>query len=123
MAGVNYPVFNGDEVSHFVGLAYDSNRVRVHAARPGDANFDGVIDASDFNIWNENKYTVGAGWTGGDFNLDGVTDVSDFNIWNEGKFSSLDASVVPEPASIHLICLSLLGLVALKRDARRNRSS
>ena len=60
----------------------------------GDANLDGVVDVSDFNIWNLNKFTSndpalpGKGWATGDFNCDGVTDVSDFNIWNINKFTS-----------------------------------
>ncbi len=55
---------------------------------PGDADFDGVVDTSDFNIWNENKFQAGC-YTEGDFNFDGVVDTSDFNVWNVHKFTSL----------------------------------
>ena len=55
---------------------------------PGDANFDGVTDLSDFNIWNAYKFTDNAAWATGDFNGDRVTDLSDFNIWNAYKFTS-----------------------------------
>ena len=54
----------------------------------GDADLDGVVDVSDFNSWNTNKFTFNAGWCGGDFNADGVVDVSDFNIWNNNKFQT-----------------------------------
>ncbi|MEM7316345.1 MAG: hypothetical protein AAF497_24700, partial [Planctomycetota bacterium] len=52
----------------------------------GDANLDGAVDVSDFNLWNSNKFQPGVGWAQGDFNGDGVGDVSDFNIWNVNKF-------------------------------------
>ena len=54
----------------------------------GDANLDFSTDVSDFNVWNQNKFTQGGGWTGGDFSADGFTDVTDFNIWNSSKFQS-----------------------------------
>lgn len=52
----------------------------------GDANLDFVVDVSDFNAWNQNKFSQGTGWTGGDFSADGFTDVTDFNVWNSSKF-------------------------------------
>ncbi len=54
----------------------------------GDANLDGVVDASDFNRWNSNKFTEVAAWSAGDFNADGFVDASDFNLWNGNKFTS-----------------------------------
>ena len=54
----------------------------------GDANLDGFVDASDFNLWNENKFSNSGLWSSADFNADGFTDASDFNIWNENKFTS-----------------------------------
>ncbi len=58
----------------------------------GDANLDFVVDTSDFNIWNVNKFTATTGWCAGNFNGDGFVDASDFNIWNVNKFTS-----VPRP--------------------------
>ncbi len=55
---------------------------------PGDANSDGFVDVSDFNIWNSNKFQTGTHWGSADFNGDGSTDVSDFNVWNSNKFTS-----------------------------------
>jgi hypothetical protein len=54
----------------------------------GDANLDGFVDGSDFNIWNANKFRTTGLWSQGDFNADGVTDGSDFNIWNANKFQA-----------------------------------
>lgn len=67
----------------------------------GDANLDGVVDGSDFGVWNSNKFTTVAAWCSGDFSADGVVDGSDFGIWNANKFRSADgASAVPEPGAI-----------------------
>ena len=66
---------------------------------PGDANFDGLVDGSDFGIWNSHKFTATPGWCSGDFNADGFVDGSDFGIWNSHKFTSSDGTVtLPEPA-------------------------
>ncbi len=54
----------------------------------GDANLDGNVDISDFNLWNSSKFTATAAWCNGDFNADGVVDTSDFNLWNGNKFQS-----------------------------------
>jgi hypothetical protein len=58
----------------------------ILGTRRGDVNLDGLVNGSDFNVWNNNNFTADTGWMTGDFNGDGVTDVSDFNIWNENKF-------------------------------------
>ncbi|HEY6563707.1 MAG TPA: PQQ-dependent sugar dehydrogenase [Pirellulaceae bacterium] len=58
--------------------------------RLGDANLDGVVDGSDFGVWNSHKFTTAAAWSAGDFNADGVVDGSDFGIWNGNKFTSSD---------------------------------
>ena len=84
----------------------------------GDANLDGVVDVSDFNAWNGNKFQPLAAWCGGDFNVDGAVDVSDFNIWNGNKFSSADgvSQVVPEPAGCGLwLACGMLAFIAGRR--------
>ena len=55
----------------------------------GDANLDGRVDVSDFNLWNNNKFQTGT-WSSGDFTCDGVVDVSDFNVWNNNNFTIAD---------------------------------
>ena len=88
----------------------------------GDANLDGFVDASDFNIWNSSKFTTVAAWTAGDFTADGSVDASDFNRWNSNKFRSSDATVaVPEPATETLLILLAMGvLLPNARRVRRN---
>lgn len=77
----------------------------------GDANLDGFVDASDFNIWNENKFTEVHAWCSGDFNADGAVDVTDFNVWNENKFTSSNVAQVPEPGGM-AFCALLFGWLA-----------
>jgi Lamin Tail Domain len=67
--------------------------------RVGDANLDGIVDGSDFGLWNSNKFTGNKNWCQGNFNADSVTDGSDFGLWNSNKFTASDGAVVPEPSA------------------------
>ena len=84
---------------------------------PGDADLNGSVDVSDFNIWNGSKFTNVDAWCQADFNADGVADVGDFNIWNGNKFTSSDTVAVPEPDSF----LVLLGAISMLALSSRNR--
>ena len=86
-----------------------------YLAIPGDANGDGTVDVSDFNIWNANKFTTGTDWVTGDFDNDGVTDVSDYNIWNSFKFTGVTTASVPEPTLCWLFAAALLVLTTGQR--------
>ena len=74
---------------------------------PGDANLDGVVDASDFNVWNAHKFSSTPDWSAGNFSGDAVVDSSDFNLWNAHKFRS-SRQVVPEPHGFGVWCSVLL---------------
>ncbi len=85
-------------------------------ALPGDANLDGNVDTSDFNIWNQNKFGVSSGWTSGDFNGDGFVDTSDFNLWNDNKFSTIfGGTLVPEPGASLAWAGALLTAIGTRR--------
>jgi hypothetical protein len=68
----------------------------------GDANLDGVVDGSDFNIWNDNKFQTQVGWAGGNFNGDLVVDGSDFNIWLQNRFTPIVAAELPVAVDVDL---------------------
>ena len=82
----------------------------------GDANLDGSVDVTDFNVWNSNKFTNVSAWCSGDFDANGAVDVSDFNMWNDNKFTSADSlAAVPEPATSLMGIMAILGLVGATR--------
>jgi hypothetical protein len=56
--------------------------------RFGDANLDGFVDASDFNLWNANRFKTCKSWADGDFSGDGIVDTTDFNRWALNRFQS-----------------------------------
>ena len=69
-------------------LDFDEMIYNILGTNYGDANLDGVVDATDFTIWSANRFSVGTGWATGDFNGDFVTDGSDFNLWSEFRFDA-----------------------------------
>ncbi|MEM7315886.1 MAG: dockerin type I repeat-containing protein [Planctomycetota bacterium] len=104
------------DVDTWRAIAGQANLASMNPYLEGDANLDGVVDISDFNIWNGNKFTTVAAWSAGDFNVDGVVDISDFNVWNTNKFQVADgASVVPEPTSGVLGVLFLTFFLGTRR--------
>ena len=90
-------------------------QVDLYTAWPGDANRDGNVDISDFNIWNDHRGMTAASWLIGDFNDDSIVDSLDFEIWNANKFSSATAlTSVPEPEFEFTRLVTML-IVALRR--------
>ncbi|MEM7314595.1 MAG: hypothetical protein AAF497_15725, partial [Planctomycetota bacterium] len=85
----------------------------------GDANLDSVVDTTDFNVWNANKFTTTTGWCSGDFNADGVVDTGDFNVWNSNKFTAADSAAVPEPSGNLLLSIAAMLLLAGRMRMRR----
>jgi hypothetical protein len=106
------------DVSRWRALAGAVNLPSQSPYPVGDANLDGVVDGSDFNIWNANKFTNQAAWCKGDFTADGIVDGSDFNAWNSHKFTTADgAAAVPEPVAGTVALALLAGLGVTRRLA------
>src|SRR5581483_7603982 len=124
------------------GLAAGDELVKYTLA--GDANLDGTVSFSDFQVLAENFGASGK-WDQADFNYDGQTSFSDFQLLAEnfgntaslsaGQISSLQSFAqdfgdnlianpsgqgftlvaVPEPASIGLLGLGALALLGRRR--------
>lgn len=77
---------NYDDVLEWLEIAGTENVGGAYIV--GDINLDGVVDTSDFGIFNGNKFTANSAWCSGDITADGFIDLSDFNAWNENRFQS-----------------------------------
>ena len=110
-------VVDSQDVDAWLVEAGAENNANGGAFLRGDANLDGVVDVSDFNIWNGAKFTANSHWCSGDFNADGSVDVSDFNEWNGNKFNTSDSvTAIPEPGSLGMMLLAgLFGLRLVRR--------
>ncbi len=134
-AGGNNPAYDLTEdglVTHadrdaWLRDAGEDNLSAVKGYPMGDANLDGIVDGSDFGIWNAGKFTSVAAWCQGDFNADGSVDGSDYGLWNANKFTSAFSAAtangaisthVPEPLASLMIGFGLLG-IGLRRHLRR----
>lgn len=92
----------------------------VIGSLPGDYNLDGAVDGADFLIWQRGFGSMTN--LVADGNRDGAVDSLDYNIWRSNFGASANASLsttgdaVPEPSSVAIVLLSLLGLVYAHRD-------
>jgi hypothetical protein len=99
----------------------------VHSFRGGDANKDGSVNLSDFNILASNFGTGGHTWTTADFTGDALVNLSDFNVLatNFGlsglssnptpqDWANLRAAV-PEPSALLVVAAGALWVVMSRR--------
>ena len=84
------------------------------AAYPlGDANLDGMVDASDLNALAQRWQSAASGWSNGDFVPDGFIDAHDLNVLGQNwlaQISPVATAAVPEPNTFLclLFCLTFL---------------
>ncbi len=123
------PVFDAAKIQNQVNvftedvvLVNDVSRLNIPA---GDYDFNGVVNALDFNIW---KSTFGSKTNAAaDGNGNGIVDAADFTIWRNtfGQMSlpgsgsgGLTVVGVPEPGSLTILG-SMSGLLVLAARRRR----
>ncbi len=127
-SGTTYTTSNFDT---FGGNSYSFTR----SAKGGDADLDGDIDFDDFGVL-FGQYTQPAGalqWYHADFNGNFDVEFDDFGILfgnygavhnyvvgpvSPGAGAGLEASNIPEPASIALLGLAILGSLGVIRRKR-----
>ena len=84
-------------------------------APPGDGNLNGVVEAADYTIWAKGFGSASPQFIDGDYNGDDAIDAADYTIWanNFGMMIRNDGPIpVPEPSTLTLGVLGLMGLVA-----------
>ena len=110
-------LLNNDDIDAWLDTAGARELTSGNPFLRGDANLDGFVDASDFNIWNQNSFTENPFWCSGNFNADFFVDASDFNIWNGNSFTRSDhnLTVVPEPGGLFLIVAAGVAFLNFRR--------
>ena len=96
----------------------------------GDANLDGQFDSGDLiAVFQAGKYELheNAGWAEGDWTGDHRFDSGDLiAAFQDGGYEAGERTtinVVPEPGTLVLVSIALLGLCQLRKGRRMSRSS
>ena len=93
------------------------DHVAVVATVNGDINLDRIVDAFDFGVLQGKWQQATTVWTQGDLNNDGIVDAFDFGVLQGNWQDSYTAGggVVPEPATMALLCLGAVGVLRRRR--------
>ncbi|HZZ73736.1 MAG TPA: peptidylprolyl isomerase [Pirellulales bacterium] len=102
----------------FDGQGVDANATLVKYTLLGDLNLDGVVDGNEIaaavNALNQGK----TGWTNGDTDYSGTIDANDLGrivAAYDSQAGSGTAAALPEPSTLLLAALGLMGLFLTRR--------
>jgi len=97
----------------------DADAVLVKYTYSGDANLNGTVDSTDFNLFTPNYGGSGKSWIQGDFDYNGKVNTLDFNLLAGNFGLALPGptlgSVVPEPASMSIVGLAIIAALRRRR--------
>ena len=110
------------DANHGLGWIENTTTSQVLVAYTlyGDASVDGKVDLSDLAALGQSWNGTGKIWAQGDFNYDGKVDLTDLAAlgqrWNQGiagfSMALESTTVVPEPGTLALLAVGLMGLLA-----------
>jgi glucose/arabinose dehydrogenase len=123
------PVSMGEDANGNLYITYFSGevyRIATNELIDGDYNADGVVDNSDFEVWQANfGATTGLGLAA-DGNNDNEVNAADFTVWRDNFGNSAQAPgagggsvAVPEPTAL-VVVATAFGATLLCRRQRKN---
>jgi autotransporter-associated beta strand protein len=130
-SGLSYGIGYADGADGEVA-GLPSGEIEIMYTLLGDANLDGTVNSEDFTPFSHNLGQNG-GWDQGDFNYDGTINAEDFTPFSHNlgqtavlasQASALESADgisltnVPEPASLGLLTLGAVSLLARRRRRR-----
>ena len=114
---------NGDLVFKFGvlnGSLVTAPVTYVSTGVAGDYNHNGVVDAADYVVWRKTLGQTGVGLAA-DGDNNGTVNSADYAIWR-GNFGLSgsgagvgNSATVPEPATISIVALSLMGIIGWRK--------
>jgi fibronectin-binding autotransporter adhesin len=118
-----------DATTHGYNVVYENSQITLDEL-DGDANHDGVVNIFDINLVSANWDPTGpvGAFAPGNINHDTTVNIFDINLisanWNNMATNggAAHAQAVPEPSSIALVSLGLLGFVIWSRSGRSRKA-